>query len=127
MNPTRFDTIEPSTSTTICGQFISRSVHTVRGTRVRRLQIRDANGELGTVVVPGSLGMPSMAVGTGSDIRITHVEVFDPGSFPTKRIERTSSGTIPHQAMLDVLKPAIARFGIGFLMTDSSEFSVDPC
>lgn len=71
--------------------------------------------------------MPSMAVETGSDIRITNVEVFDPASFPTTRIKRVSSGTIPRQAMLDVLEPAIVRSGIGFLMTDSSEFSADPC
>jgi hypothetical protein len=67
-----------------------------------------------------------MAVGTGNDVRITDVEVFDPASFPTTRIEQTSSGTMPRQAMLDVLEPAIVRSDIGFLMTESSEFSVDP-
>lgn len=127
MNPIRFDTLVPETSTTIRGQFVSRSVHTTRGTRVRRLRIRDANGELGTVVVPESLGMPSIAVETGCDVRITNVEVFDPASFPTTRIEQGGSDTIPHQAIVDVFEPAVVRSGIGFLMTDSSEFSVDPC
>jgi hypothetical protein len=66
-----------------------------------------------------------MGVGTGTEVCITNVDVFDPLSFPTTHTERAGTRTPARHAMLDVLEPAVGCSGIGFLMTDSSELSVD--